>query len=71
MVPVHLRIQRRNHHKTGTRMPPFSIFVLKISKVTKIKDNLVPSTPTEALPEGVGAGGSDYMEVSTKFPGSH
>ena len=39
--------------------------------MTKTKDNLVPTTPIEALPEGVGAGGNDYMEVSTKFPGAH
>ena len=38
--------------------------------MTKTKDNLVPTTPIEALPEGVGAGGSDYMDVSTKFPGA-
>ena len=30
---------------------------------SKTKDNLVPTTPIEALPEGVGAGGSDYMEA--------
>ena len=36
----------------------------------KTKDNLVPTTPTEALPEGVVAGGSDYMEVSLKYPGA-
>ena len=45
------------------------IVVVKANKVTQTKDNLVPTTPTEALPEGVGAGGSDYMEVSTKFSG--
>ena len=71
MVPVLLRVLRRNSHKTDTRMLLFKIFALKASKMIKTKDNLVPTTPTEALPEGVGAGGSDYMEVSPKFPGSH
>ena len=71
MVPVLLWIQRRNRHKTGTRMPPSRIFVLKVNKMTKTRDNLVPTAPTEAPPMGVGAGGSDYMEVSPKFPGSH
>ena len=70
MVPVLLWIQRRNHHKTGTRMPPSRIFVLKVNKMTKTRGNLVPTAPTEAPPVGVGAGGSDYMEVSPKFPGS-
>ena len=70
MVPVLLRIPRKNSHKTGTRMLSFKIFVLKASKMTKTRDNLFLSTPTEALPEGVGARGSDYMEVSLKFPGS-
>ena len=66
MVPVLLRIPRRNSHKTGTRMTCFRIFVLKTSRMIKTKDNLVPTTPTEALPEGVGAGRSDYMEVRTQ-----
>ena len=51
-------------------MPPSRIFVLKANKITKTRDNLVPTAPTEAPPDGVGAGGSDYMEVSPKFPGS-
>ena len=70
MVPVLLRIQRKNSHKTGTRMQRFKIFDLKASKMIKTKDNLAPTTPTEALPEGVGAGGSDCMEVSSKYPGA-
>ena len=48
----------------------FRIFVPNQSKMNKIRGNLVHTTPTKALPEGVGAGGSDYMEVSTQFPGS-
>ena len=70
MVPVRLRILRRISHKTDTRMPLFRIFVLKANKLIKTKDNLVPTTPTGALPEGVGAGESDYMEVSPKYPGA-
>ena len=70
MVLTLLRIPRRNSRKTGTRMLLFKIFVLKASKVIKTKDSLVPTTPTEALPKGVGAGGSDYMEVSPKYPGA-
>ena len=70
MVPFLLRIQRRNSHKTDTRMLLFKIFDLKASKVIKTKDGLAPTAPTEALPEGVGAGGNDYMEVSPKYPSS-
>ena len=51
-------------------MPLSRIFVLKANQMIKTKDNLVPTTPIEALPEGVGAGGSDYMEVSPKYPGA-
>ena len=72
MVPVLLLILRRNRHKTGTRMLLSRIFVRKANKGIKTKGNLVLSTTIEALPEGVGAGGSDYMEVSTQtqYPGA-
>ena len=50
----------------------FLVFVRKANKGIKTKDNLVLSTTIEAPPEGVGAGGSDYMEVSTQtqYPGA-
>ena len=70
MVPVLLRIPRKIHLKTGTRLPLSRIFNRKASKVIKTKDNLVPTTPIEARPEGEGAGDSDYMEGSTQFPGA-
>ena len=72
MVPVLLLILRRNRHKKGTRMLLSRIFVHKANKGSKTKGNLVLSTTIEALPEGVGAGGSDYMEVSTQtqYPGA-
>ena len=48
------------------------IFVPSQNGVTKTKDNPALTTPTEAQPMGVGAGGSDCMEVSTqtKYPGA-
>ena len=61
---------KKEQSQNNSRMPLSRIFVRKTSRMIKTKDNLVPSTPTEALPEGVGAGGSDYMEVSTKYPGA-
>ena len=72
MVPVLLWILSRISLKTGTRMLRFRIFVHKTSRMIKTKGSLAPTTPAEVLPEGVGAGGSDYMEVSsqTKSPGA-
>ena len=50
-------------------MPLSRIFIRKANKVIKTKDSLALSAPIEALPEGVGARGSDYIEVSSKYPG--
>ena len=55
MVPVLLRIPRKIRLRTGTRMLLSGILVLKANKLIKTKDNLVPTTPIEALPEGVGS----------------
>ena len=69
MVPV-MQTQRRILRKADIKMLLFRIFVPNQNKMNRTRDNRVHITPTEDLPEGVGAEGSDYKEVSTKFPGS-
>ena len=70
MVPVIL-MQRRIPRRTGTRILLSRIFVPSRNREIKTRDNPAVTTPAEALPEGVGAGGSDYKGVSTKYPGAH
>ena len=71
MVPVFL-IRRKIPRKTDTKMLLSRIFIPNLNKVTKIRGNPALTAPTEALLEGVGAGGSDCMEVTTqtKYPGA-
>ena len=67
LIPKFCQKYNRTSFSGGTRMRPFKIFVLNQSKVDSIRHKPVPTTPAEALPEGVGAEGSGYKEVSTKF----
>ena len=48
----------------------FRIFVLNQRKVNKITGRPVPTTLAEPLADGVETEGSEYKEVSTKYPGS-
>ena len=70
-VVLVILIRRRIPRKTGTRMPPSRIFMPSLNRMTKIRGNPALTTLTQALPKRVEAGRSDYMEVSTKFPGAH